>query len=203
MRLHPTPTNTPNPHAELLYWRSGAVIWLGSVALGVLQAVLWSRIAPREQYFVSPDGTFGALPTESYHQFASIAIFALLGVVAGVGVATAVWHWRSTRGMVAALIVAAGNALGALTAYLVGAELVTGTDPASVGPTSAQSVVGAAPTLGNLLVIVVQPALAIAVYTFLVVWNGRPDLGRPSRWAPKPAALPAAEPRSGNPNPYS
>ena len=35
----------------------------------------------------------------------------------------------------------------------------------------------APPTTGTLLVVLAQPAMAAAVYTFLVAWNGRPDLG--------------------------
>ena len=36
----------------------------------------------------------------------------------------------------------------------------------------------APPTTGTILVVLAQPALAAAVYTFLVAWNGRPT------WAP-------------------
>jgi hypothetical protein len=193
MSVRPSSTHVPDLHKELLYWRSGAVIVLTTVVLGALQGLLWSRVAPPEQYFVAADGEFGGLPTESYHQFTSIAIFALLGVVVGVAVATAVWHWRSIRGTVGVLTLVAANVLGALTAYLLGRVLATGVDPSSVGPTDAQSVVTAAPTLGNVVVTVVQPALAVAVYTFLVLWNGNPTLGRPT--APDGAA--AGGPRIG------
>ena len=55
--------------------------------------------------------------------------------------------------------------------------MAPGTDPASVGATAADSIVIAPPTTGTILVVLAQPALAAAVYTFLVAWNGRPDLG--------------------------
>jgi hypothetical protein len=193
MRVRPSSTNVPDLHKELLHWRSGALIVLSTVVFGAIQGLLWSRVAPSEQYFVAANGEFGGLPTESYHQFTSIAIFALLGVVVGVAVATAVWHWRSIRGTIAVVTVVVANLLGALTAYLIGGVLATGVDPSSVGPSDAQSVVTAPPTLGNLLVIVVQPALAVAVYTFLALWNGNPNLGRPT--TPDDAA--AIGPRTG------
>jgi hypothetical protein len=165
--------------AELVFWRSGAVIVAATVLLGALEGVLWSRIAPGEQFFVNPDGQFGALPTESYHQFTDIAIFALIGIVVAVAVGTLSWRWRSVRGTSTVLVVAGSNALGALTAYLLGRVMVSGVDPASVGPSSVVSVVDAAATLGNVMVIIVQPAVAVAVYTFLVAWNGQQDLSRP------------------------
>jgi len=46
-----------------------------------------------------------------------------------------------------------------------------------VGATAADSIVIAPPTTGTLLVVLAQPAMAAAIYTFLVAWNGRPDLG--------------------------
>ena len=161
---------------ELLLWRSSAVIVAVTVVLGVLQGVLWSVIAPGEQFVVYPGGQYGALPTESYHQFASIAIFVLIGVVVALAVATAVWQWRSTRGLTTLLVVAGANGLGALTAYAVGRALASGVDPAAVGASRTGTLVTAAPSLGTALVLLAQPAVAVAVYTFLVAWSGRPDL---------------------------
>lgn len=164
--------------AELLRWRSGAAIVSIIAAIGALQGVLWSRIAPGEQFKVYTDGQYLPLPTESYHQFTGIALFALIGVVVAVSLASACWHWRSVRGTSTVLVLAAANGLGALTAYLLGRLLVAGVDPATVGATSSESVVTAAPTLGNAMVLIAQPAVAVAVYTFLVAWSGQPDLGR-------------------------
>ena len=163
---------------ELLLWRAGGIVIGVLAVVGVLQAILWSSIAPGEQFVVYTDGQYLPLPTASYHQFTSIAIFTLIGLVVAVGSATLTWHWRSVRGTVMVLVVAGANAIGALVAYLVGAVLVSGVDPASIGPTSASSLVNAAPTLGNAMVLLIQPGVAVVVYTFLVAWNGRPDLGR-------------------------
>ncbi|SDP24227.1 Protein of unknown function [Nakamurella panacisegetis] len=163
---------------ELLLWRAGGVVVAVLAVLGVLQAILWSLIAPGEQFVVYADGTYLPLPTASYHQFTSIAIFCLVGLVVAVSSATLIWHWRSVRGTAMVLVVAGANAVGALVAYLVGRILVSGVDPASVGPSAASSLVNAAPTLGNAMVLLVQPGLAVVVYTFLIAWNGDPDLGR-------------------------
>ena len=164
--------------AELLLWRAGGVV-IGVLAIvGVLQAILWSLIAPGEQFLVYTDGTYLPLPTESYHQFTSIAIFTLIGVVVAISAATLTWHWRTVRGTVMVLVVAGANGIGALVAYLVGRVLASGVDPASVGPASATSVAHAAPTLGNAMVLLIQPGVAVVVYTFLIAWNGSPDLGR-------------------------
>jgi hypothetical protein len=170
---------------ELLLWRSSAAIVGVTVILGALQGVLWSLIAPGEQFVVYTDGQYLPLPTESYHQFTSIAIFVLIGAVVAIAVATAVWHWRSIRGLTTVLVVAGANGLGALTAYLVGRAVVSGVDPASIGATRAAAVVTAAPSLGSAMVLIAQPAIAVAAYTLLVAWSGRSDLAVPT---PPPAA---------------
>jgi len=164
--------------SEILRWRAGAAVLGVTALIGALQGVLWSRIAPGEQFKVYTDGQFLPLPTESYHPFTSIAIFALVGIVVAVLVASLTWRWRSVRGSLMVVIVAGANGLGALTAYLLGRALVSGVDPATVGASGAESIVTSAATLGNALVFLVQPAVAVAVYTFLIIWNGQSDLGR-------------------------
>jgi hypothetical protein len=163
---------------EIRHWRACCAMLAGCVILGVAQAVSWAAIAPGEQFKVFKDGTFLPLPTESTHQYTSVALFTLIALVVGVSVAIAGWSWRSLRGSVMLLAVGAANGLGALTAYLLGRVLTSGVDPSSVGPSAVESVVRAAPALGGVIVIVVQPAVAVALYTFLVAWNGLPDLGR-------------------------
>ena len=63
-------------------------------------------------------------------------------------------------------------------AWGLGILLAPGVDPASVGAIGADSIVTAPPSTGTWLVILAQPALAAALYTWLVAWNGQPDLGR-------------------------
>src|ERR1700712_1662386 len=133
-----------------------------AVVAGVVQALVGSRIAPGEPFYVTTSGSYGGLPTGSYHQFAGVAIFALIGITVGVTAASAVWRWRSIRGLTTALTVAGVNLLGGLTAYLFATVFAPGVDPSSVGAVAAQTVVTGPPTVGSLLVIVVQPAVAIA-----------------------------------------
>ncbi len=178
MRLHPRSTDAERLWRELLYWRAGALLTGLAAVAGVLQALLWSRIAPGEQSYVTTTGSFGGLPTASLHQFAAIAIFVLIGIVVAVSGASAVWHWRSIRGVTTALVVAGANLVGGLVAYLLAPVFASGVDPGSVGAVAAQTVVTAPPSVGTALVLVVQPAVAVAVYTFLAAWNGRPDLAR-------------------------
>jgi hypothetical protein len=63
-----------------------------------------------------------------------------------------------------------------------------------VGATVADSIVVAPPATGTILVVLAQPALAAAVYTFLVAWNGRPDLGRPALTGQTAAGTPQTDP---------
>ena len=179
---------------ELLHWRAGAAIVGVAVVIGALQGLLWARTAPGEQFYVQADGQFEGLPTASYHQFTSLAIFVLIALVVAVPMATAVWTWRSIRGTVAVWVLLGANSLGALTAYLIGRVLAAGVDPATIGPTSAASIVIAAPNAGSAMVLIVQPGVAVAVYTFLVAWNGRPNLGRPD--LPEEELQPQAPPRA-------
>ncbi|GGM12386.1 DUF2567 domain-containing protein [Nakamurella endophytica] len=164
--------------AELRLWRFGGVLLAACVLLGVGQAVLWAALAPGEQFQVAKDGGYAALPTESVHQWTSVAMFAVLGIVVGVCVAVAAWGARSVRGTVALVAVGVANGVGALTGYLVGRVIAPGVDPASVGASSAARLVFAPPVLGNAMVVLAQPALAVVTYTVLVLWNGQPDLGR-------------------------
>lgn len=178
MRISPRSADVGRLQQELLQWRAGALLAGFAVVAGVLQALVWSRVAPGEPFYVTTSGSYGGLPTGSYHQFAGVAIFALIGIAVGVTAAAGVWRWRSIRGLATALTLAGVNLLGGLTAYLFARVFAPGVDPSSVGAVAAQTVVSGPPTVGNLLVIVAQPAVAIAVYTFLVAWNGRPDLAR-------------------------
>lgn len=166
---------------ELRLWRFGAVLVVGCVLLGLIQAALWAGLAPGEQYQVGTDGGYGALPTESAHRFTSVAIFALLAIVVGVCVAVAAWGVRTVRGPVTVLAVGLADGLGALTAYLVGKVIAPGIDPGSVGASAAARLVHAPPVLGNAMVLIIQPAFAVGIYTLLVLWNGQPDLDRPDR----------------------
>ena len=147
------------------------------LVIGLLQGLIWAWAAPGIPYKVLADGRFGALPTTSTYHFVGVAIFALSGIAIGVLLAVGAWQVRAARGWTMLLALVGGSLLGALIAWAVGALLASGVDPATVGATAADSIVVAPPTTGTILVVLAQPALAAAVYTFLVAWNGRPDLG--------------------------
>ena len=149
------------------------------VVVGLLQGAVWAFAAPGIPYKVLADGRFGALPTTSTYHFVDVALFALSGAAIGILLAVGAWQVRAARGWQMLLALVGGSLLGASIAWVTGSWLAPGTDPASVGASGAESIVIAPPTIGTILVVIAQPALAAAVYTFLVAWNGHPDLGRP------------------------
>ena len=160
--------------------RRAVLVILGvCVLVGVLQGVLWAFLAPGIPYKVLPDGRYGGLPTTSTYHFVDVAVFALSGAVIGIVLAVALWQVRAVRGWQALVALVGGSLLGALIAWGIGILVAPGTDPATVGPSAADSIVTAPPTTGTILVVLAQPALAAAVYTFLVAWNGHPTLDRP------------------------
>ena len=62
---------------------------------------------------------------------------------------------------------------------------------AALVSTSGATIVVAPASTGTILVILAQPALAAAIYTFLVAWNGHPDLGRPAPSEPSEPSAPS------------
>ena len=171
-------TRTPDRAFRRRLLIGGGVIVAILAIVGVVQGVLWAWVAPGEQVKVYADGSYGALPTADFHPFVDLALFVLSGLVIGLIAGAAVWQARSIRGVGALLVVVVGSAIGAALAYWIGLAMVTGVDPATVGATGKEQIVVQAPRLSTPLVILAQPALAAAVYTFLAAWNGRPDLGR-------------------------
>jgi len=149
-------------------------------AAGVLQGLIWAFLAPGVPYKVLADGRSAPLPTTSSYHFVSLALFCWLGIIAGVLIALGAWRFRAARGWPVLLVVAGGSAAGALIAWGIGLLVAPGTAPTSVGASSAESIVTAPPTTGTILAVLAQPAIATLVYTFLVAWNGRPDLEVPT-----------------------
>ena len=160
---------------------------------GVLQGLIWAFLAPGMPYKVLADGRSAPLPSTSSYHFVALALFCWLGIVAGVLIALGAWRVRAARGARMLLVVAGGSAAGALIAWGLGLLVAPGTDPTSVGASSAESIVTAPPTTGTILAVLAQPAVAVLVYTFLVAWNGQPDLAVPS---PRPAVPADGTPRT-------
>jgi hypothetical protein len=157
---------------------AGAVLVGSLIVLGVLQGVVWAQIAPGQQAKVYSDGAYGSLPTADYHPFTALSLFVLAGIAVGLVAGFATWRVRSIRGAATLGALVFGAAAGAAVAYGVGLALVSGVDPATIGATGHELIVVQAPRLATPLVLVAEPAAAAVVYTFLVAWDGRPDLGR-------------------------
>jgi hypothetical protein len=159
--------------------RLAHLLVLGScLLLGLLQGIVWALTAPGVPYKVLADGRFGALPTTSTYHFVGVAGFALSGIAIGIVLAAGAWQLKVARGWPMLVTLVAGSFAGAAIALVLGVLFAPGVDPASVGATAADSIVTAPASTGTWLVILAQPALAAAVYTWLVAWNGQPDLGR-------------------------
>ncbi len=158
--------------------RQAPLIVLIALILGVIQGLLWARLAPGAQYKVYTDGAFQALPTESLNNFTDFAIFALLGLAVGFIGSYICWQFRALRGISMLMVVGVSATAGSAQAGLVAYFSAGGTVPGSVGAQAAESIVTAPPVLIGWPMILAQPAAAVLLYTFLVAWNGLPDLGR-------------------------
>jgi len=157
--------------------RTAAIVLAVCGVAGILQGLIWAFLAPGVPYKVLDDGRYAPLPTTSSYHFVSLALFCWLGIVAGVLIALGAWRARAARGWPMLLVVAGGSAAGALIAWGLGLLVAPGTDPASVGASGVQTIVTAPPTTGTILAVLAEPAVAAVVATFLVAWNGQPDLG--------------------------
>ena len=156
--------------------RTAAIILAVCAVAGVVQGLIWAYLAPGMPYKVLADGRSAPLPTTSSYHFVSLALFCWLGIIAGALIALGAWRTRADRGWPMLLVVVGGSAAGALIAWGLGLLVAPGTDPASVGPSAADSIVTAPPTTGTILAVLAQPAVAALVSTLLVAWNGQPDL---------------------------
>lgn len=172
------------------------IVLVACAVAGIIQGLLWAFLAPGMPYKVLADGRYAGLPTTSSYHFVGLALFCWLGIVAGALVAVGAWRFRAARGWPMLLVVAGGSAASAVIAWGLGLLVAPGTDPASVGATAADSIVVAPPTTGTALGILAQPAVAALISTFLVAWNGQPDLEVPTRPA---VEMPQTDPSPGIP----
>lgn len=170
--------------------RVRAILVAVAVLLGVVQAVVWSMVAPTQRVKVYADGSWASLPTSDWHPFDAVAIFAFSAAALGLILAIAAWRIRAIRGVATLVAVLIGAVLGTAVAYGLATLLAHGIDPATVGATGKESIVEVASGVGTPLVLAVQPLVSALVYTFLAAWDGRPDLGAPRQRlaAPAPAS---------------
>ncbi len=159
--------------------RAVGVVAAAALLLAVVQGWLWSAIAPGVQYQVFSNQSWAPLPTETQHIFVAFGVFAVLGLVVGVLLGVLAWSFVATRGPLMIVAVGVLTGLGSLLAGRLGLLLASGTDPASVAATAgAQEIVTAPAVLTGWAGYLAAPTAAVIVYTFLVSWNGLPNLGR-------------------------
>lgn len=155
-----------------------AVTVLALVALAsVPWAWIWSRLAPGQRMRVMTDrGDVLPLQLESWHRFDGLAIFLLLGLVAGVLIGTVVWWWRRRRGPVMLLAAVGGAVAATWLAMVLGSALAQQRFP--VGPLELGAVIERAPELESPWALVAAPLTTALTYGALAAWNGEEDLGR-------------------------
>jgi hypothetical protein len=157
----------------------GSVSVLSLVALlGLPLAWLWSRLAPAQLSLVQSDGTLTPLPTESQHRFDDLAVFMLLGAVAGLLTGAAVWLLRQRRGPLTLVAVAAGSLVAAWLAMRTGVSFAEGRYSDAIAQAKPDAVVAVAPRLESTWAIIVQPLVAVLAYGVAAAANGMEDLGR-------------------------
>ena len=157
----------------------GAVSLLSLVSLlGMPLAWFWSRLAPAQLSLVEPDGSLVPLPVESQHRFDDLAVFVLLGAVAGLLTGVAVWLLRQRRGPLALIALTAGSLIAAWLAMRTGISFAEARYSDAIRQASPGAVVATAPRLETGWAIVIQPLLAALAYGSAAAASGSEDLGR-------------------------
>jgi hypothetical protein len=172
------------PWATRRDFRVAGLVFAALVVIGVLLGLIWPGITPRAQGFVYLKHTIVPLETESF--VASDGRFVLLtapvGIVAGLGA----WLHRASRGPVMAAALATGGLLGALLTEVVGRATGGGKTSGALGDGLTLPV-----TLHARGLLLVEPVLALFVYSVGALCAKRDDLGRPGDPEPDGAWLPA------------
>ncbi|MEV5650037.1 DUF2567 domain-containing protein [Nocardia sp. NPDC052254] len=169
-----------------------AVLWIVPAVLVVslVGGGVWGLLAPTEKSLVVSGGR-DPLPLtgESVHRFDAVAIFACVGVVAGLLSAAAVWRRRAARGpsMLAGLLL--GSLAGAWLMSWFGEQVAGWIHPQPHNP-PVRSIVELAPGVEGWTVLLLQPLLAGLVVLVLSALSTSEDLGRGD------GSDPADEPRA-------
>jgi hypothetical protein len=156
------------------------VVLAVGLAAGLVGAAVWALLAPGVAYQVLPQQAPVPLPTETQHRFVALAVFAMIGAIAGLAIAATAWAFASTRSwsmlvLVAGVSTASGGLAGAL-----GGLWAPGLDAVDIAHLIGDPVlVQAAPTVTSWTGYLAAPVAAVLAYTLMVAWNGYPDLGVP------------------------
>jgi hypothetical protein len=150
------------------------VLLLASAGMAI--GWLWSRLAPPQRFVVLDDRSV-PLPVESYHRFDDLAVFAVLGLAAGVVTGVGVWLMRQRRGPVMMLAAVLGGTAGAIIAQWLG---TTWADARYLLPATTKigDIVTKAPVIESGLAIITWPLATALTYGVFAAWNGMDDLGR-------------------------
>jgi xanthosine utilization system XapX-like protein len=173
--LFPTRRPTVVVRADLL----PAISVVSTAALvGLPLAWIWSRIAPAIPGVLDTSGQPVPLPSPyGYHRFDDLAIFMLMGLVAGIAIGVAIWMLRERRGPVIMLAGVLGAFIAAWLAMHTGESFAAGHYALATAP-RAGAVFDIAPRLETSWAIIVQPLGTALVYGVLAAWNSTNDLGR-------------------------
>lgn len=154
--------------------RSGAVVIAALAAIGAALGPLW--------IWWSPPGPLGLVVAKSSIQvdetetFAAVdGRYAVLTGAVGIVAGFVVWSMRRTRGPVLAASLAVGGLVGALCTEGVGRLIDTGSDSAPVNTVIRHLPLAVHATALRLL----EPLLALLVYSVLTAFAADDDLGRP------------------------
>lgn len=169
--------------------RAGAVLIVVLAAVGAALGPLW--------IWWSPAGPLGLVVAKSSVQvdetetFAAVdGRFAVLTGIVGIVAGFVVWSVRNRRGPVLAASLAVGGLVGALCTEGVGRLIDTGTDSAPVNTVIRHLPLAVHATALRLL----EPLLALLVYSVLTAFAADDDLGRPGA---VPDSLQHADPSVG------
>ncbi|MGW9308098.1 DUF2567 domain-containing protein [Saccharomonospora azurea] len=146
--------------------------------LGLPLGWIWSRLAPPQRMrVVTREHQLLPLTAESWHRFDDLAIFLLIGLVAGLLVGVVVWLLRARRGPVMLVGAVLGSLLSAWLAMRMGTAFA---EARFSLPPSAElgAVVDRAPVLETGWALLAQPLTTAFAYGTLAAWNARDDLGR-------------------------
>lgn len=139
---------------------------------------IWSRIAPAIPGVLGASGQPVPLPSPyGYHRFDDLAIFLLMGLVAGIVTGVAIWMLRERRGPVIMLAGVLGAVIGAWLAMHTGMSFAAGHYALGTAPRPGQ-VFDIAPRLETSWGIIAQPLGTALAYGVLAAWNSTNDLGR-------------------------
>lgn len=171
------PTRRPSVivRADLL----PAISVLSTAALvGLPLAWIWSRIAPAIPGVLNTSGQPVPLPSPyGYHRFDDLAIFMLMGLVAGIATGVAIWMLRERRGPVIMLAGVVGAFIAAWLAMHIGESFAAG-HYALATAAKPGAVFDIAPRLETSWGLIVQPLGTALAYGVLAAWNSTNDLGR-------------------------